>query len=175
MKIGVILGSVRTTRLGEQVAAWAMTQLTTNPTHEFELVDLKSFNLPIWESPMPPMMLGGKYDLPSQQAWGDKIAEFDALIFVTPEYNHGIPGALKNAIDSLGPELTGKPVGFISYSYDGGIRVVEQLRSVLANFSMHDVRAQVSINLNTDFRDGTFEPGTHHGVVLSQLMEQLTA
>lgn len=175
MKIGIILGSVRTNRVGDQIANWALEQLQSDSEHTFELVDLKSFNLPLYTSPMAPMMMGGKYELPEQQAWADKIAEFDAYIFVTAEYNHGIPGALKNAIDSLGPELGGKRAGFIGYSYDGAIRAVEQLRGVLANFSMHDVRAQVSINLNTEFVDGTFTPAAHQAGALSAVAGQLTA
>ncbi|MDU0479717.1 NAD(P)H-dependent oxidoreductase [Staphylococcus chromogenes] len=175
MKIGIILGSVRTNRVGDQIAAWALEQVASSTEHTFEIVDLKSFNLPLYTSPMAPMMLGGKYELPEQQAWADKIAEFDGYLIVTAEYNHGIPGALKNAIDSLGPELTAKRVGFIGYSYDGAIRAVEQLRGVLANFSMHDVRAQVSINLNTEFVDGTFTPGAHQAGALATVVSQLTA
>lgn len=178
MKIGIILGSIRENRVGDQIANWLFKQVSQADQaseHTFEIVDLKTFNLPLYTSPVAPIMLRGKYDQPEQQAWADKIAEFDAYIIVTPEYNHGIPGALKNAIDSLGSELTGKRVGFVGYSYDGGIRVVEQPRSVLANFSMHDVRAQLAINLNTDFADGTFAPGTHQVSMVNALLGQLSA
>lgn len=169
MNIAVVLGSVREGRLGKQIAEWAVDNI-----EGAELVDLKEFNLPLYASSAAPMWLKGKYELPEQQAWGDTMTKYDAYIFVTGEYNRGIPGALKNAIDSLGVELQGKPAGFIGYSYDGGIRVVEQLRTVLSNFSMRTPRAQVSINLNTEFVDGQFVPGAHQAGTLAQVVAQLS-
>ncbi|QTH59735.1 NAD(P)H-dependent oxidoreductase [Corynebacterium hindlerae] len=170
MKIAVVLGSIREGRFGKQVADWAVSNI-----EGAELVDLKEFNLPFYTSTIAPAWLNGKYELPEQQAWGDKMAEYDAYIFVTGEYNRGIPGALKNAIDSLGVELQGKPAGFISYGYDGAIRVIDQLRTVLGNFSMRTTRAQVSINLNSENVDGTFAPGAHQAGTLAQVVEQLQA
>lgn len=170
MKIAVVLGSVREGRLGKQIADWAVENI-----EGAELVDLKEFNLPLYASAMPPMALQGKYELPEQQAWGDAMAKYDAFVFVTGEYNRGIPGALKNAIDSLGVEIAGKRAGFIGYSYDGAIRAVDQLRTVLGNFSMRTTRAQVSINLNTEVVDGTFTPGAHQAGTLAQVVEQLQA
>lgn len=170
MKIAVVLGSIREGRFGKQVADWAVANIDGA-----ELVDLCEFNLPLFAGTVPPMMLKGKYDAPEQQAWGDTMAQYDAFIFVTPEYNRGIPGALKNAIDSLGVELQGKSAGFVSYGYDGAIRVVDQLRIVLGNFSMRTTRAQVSINLNSENVDGTFTPGAHQAGTLAQVVEQLQA
>ncbi|QGU01054.1 FMN-dependent NADPH-azoreductase [Corynebacterium kalinowskii] len=169
MKIAVVLGSIRDSRFGIQVAQWAVDNI-----EGAELVDLKEFNLPLLTSAVPPMMLKGKYDVPEQQAWGEKMAEFDAFIFVTGEYNHSIPGALKNAIDSLGVELLGKKASFVSYGFDGAIRAVDHLRIVLHNFSMSLPRAQVSINLNHEMVDGKFVPAAHQAGALQQVVEQLT-
>ncbi|MEJ6013927.1 NAD(P)H-dependent oxidoreductase [Corynebacterium sp. H127] len=169
MKIAVVLGSIREGRFGSQVANWAVSNIAGA-----ELVDLKSFNLPLLTS-APPMAMKGKYDVPEQQAWADAMSKYDAYIFVTGEYNHGIPGALKNAIDSLGVELQGKKASFISYGFDGAIRAVDQLRIVLHNFSMRLPRAQVSINLNTEMVDGTFVPGDHQIGALTLAVEQLKA
>ena len=77
-----------------------------------------------------------------------------ALWFVTPEYNHGVPGGFKNAVDTLGPEWVGKPVSFIGHGAVGGVRAIEQWRQILANFSMPMTRAELNFNLFLDWADG---------------------
>jgi NAD(P)H-dependent FMN reductase len=94
---------------------------------EFELVDIKDFNLPLLDEPLPPIM--GQYSKPHTKAWAAKIGSFDAYVFVTPEYNHGTSGALKNAIDFLFAEWNNKAAGFVSHGGASGERVVEQLRA----------------------------------------------
>lgn len=107
------------------------------------------------------------------QAWSDAIDACDAYIFVTPEYNHGVPGAFKNAVDTLGSEWMGKPVGFVGYGSVGGVRAIENWRTVLANFSMYDVRAEVNINLFTDFTDGEFTPQNRNVVTMGAVFDDL--
>src|SRR5262245_65872146 len=99
---------------------------------------------------MPPSL--GQYSQPHTKAWAAKIAEFDAFVFVTAEYNHGIPGALKNAIDFLFREWNDKAAGFVSYGgHANGSRAVEQLRLVMGELRVADVRSQVPLSLFTDF------------------------
>ena len=101
MKIQVIIGSVRKGRTAIKVARWVQKgfeQLELN-TVQLELVDLKEWGLPIFSGANPPMT--GIYDQPKQQAWADHIAQGDAFIFISPEYNHGYSPALKNALDYL--------------------------------------------------------------------------
>ena len=86
-----------------------------------------------------------------------------------------MPGALKNAVDSLGPEWTGKTVGFVSYGADGGIRAVEQWRQIVANFQMVDVRARVAISLFAEFGEGGFQPAERRTAELTALLDQLVA
>jgi len=82
----------------------------------------------------------------------EALAGFDAYIIVTPEYNHSIPGALKNAIDFITPSvLAGKAVGLVGYSYSAGHRPIEHLRSILANFTTGVVGAQGNLHLATVF------------------------
>src|SRR6185437_3347359 len=90
---------------------------------EFELVDLLDFNLPLLDEPMPPSL--GQYTKPHTKAWAAKVDSFDAYVFVTPEYNHGIPGALKNALDFVYREWNNKAAGFVSYGSANGVRAVE--------------------------------------------------
>jgi NAD(P)H-dependent FMN reductase len=84
------------------------------------------------------------------QTWSAKIYSFDAYVFVTAEYNHGIPAALKNAIDFLFKEWNNKVAGFVSYGSAGGVRAVEQLRLVMAELQVATVRAQVQLSLFTE-------------------------
>jgi NAD(P)H-dependent FMN reductase len=106
----------------------AQQRRTKRPTRdaEFELVDIKDFNLPLLDEPVPPSM--GQYSKPHTKVWAAKISSFDGYVFVTPEYNHGISGALKNAIDFLFAEWNNKAAGFVSYGSVGGARAMEQLR-----------------------------------------------
>ncbi|WP_324617852.1 NADPH-dependent FMN reductase [Mycolicibacterium diernhoferi] len=105
--------------------------------------------------------------------WGQAVDACDGFIFVTPEYNHGVPGAFKNAVDSLGPEWFGKTVGFVSYGADGGVRAVEQWRQIVANMQMFDVRAQVALSLFSEFGPGGFTPAGRRPGELSVLLDQL--
>jgi len=110
-----------------------------------------------------PTMAGGHYDDARVTAWSERIGAVDAFVFITAEYNHGIPGAFKNAVDLLAPEWAGKCVRFVSYGAVGGVRAVEQWRPVLANFSMVDIRSQVTLSNFTDFEpDGAVSPAARH-------------
>ena len=92
------------------------------------------------DEPIPPLM--GQYTKDHTKRWAAKIDSFDVFVFVTPEYNHGIPGALKNAIDFLFKEWNNKVAGFVSYGSAGGVRAVEQLRLVMAEVKVATVRTQ---------------------------------
>src|SRR3979490_1296659 len=129
-EIAIIIGSTRPGRNGEAVAKWVYEIAQKRSDAEFELVDIKDFNLPLLDEPMPPIM--GQYSKPHTKAWAAKIGSFDGYVFVTPEYNHGTSGALKNGMDCLLGEGKNKVAGFVSYGGIGGARAVEQLRLVMA-------------------------------------------
>src|SRR6476661_5347159 len=157
LKIAIIIGSTRPGRNGEAVGKWVYEIVQKRSDAECELVDIKDFNLPLLDEPSPPIM--GQYSKPHTKAWAAKIGSFDAYVFVTPEYNHGISGALKNAIDYLYREWNNKAAGFVSYGGAGGVRAVEHLRLVMAELMVATVRAQVSLSLFTDFEAYTkFKP-----------------
>ena len=138
---------------------------------EYELVDIKDFELPLLDEPIPPSM--GKYQQPHTKRWAAKIASLDAFVFVSPEYSHGIPAALKNAIDFLFAEWNHKAAGFVSYGGAGGARAVEQLRLVLAEVQVATVRAQVLLSMVTDFENfTTFRPASHHEKSVGAVLDQ---
>ena len=124
LKVAIVIGSTRPGRKGEAVARWVHALASKRGDAEFELVDLQDFRLPLLDEPALPARQ--QYIHPHTQAWSAKIAPFDAFVFVTPEYNHGVPGALKNAIDYLYHEWANKAAGFVSYGSMGGARAVEQ-------------------------------------------------
>jgi len=157
LKIAIIIGSTRPGRNGEAVAKWVYKIAQKRGDAEFELVDIKDFNLPLLDEPVPPSM--GQYSKPHTKAWAAKIGSFGGYVFVAPEYNHGISGALKNAIDFLFAEWNNKAAGFVSYGGAGGARAVEQLRLVLAEVQIATVRNQVLLSMFNDFENfSVFKP-----------------
>lgn len=176
MKVGIIVGSIREGRKGEAVARWVESLTDKREDADFEIVDLKAFDVPPLSSPTHPMAANRSYDDAGVQRWSEAIAACDAYVFVTPEYNHGVPGALKNAVDSLGSEWVGKAIGFVSYGSALGSRAVEQWRQIVANFSMVDVRAQVALSIFTDLaEDGTVQSSERLEGDLTATLDELVA
>ena len=163
MKIGIILGSIRTERATEAVARYVHDLAARrNGDASFELVDLADYNVPLLTTPVHPMVANKDYSDANVQRWSDAIDACDAYVFVTPEYNHGVPGGFKNAVDTLGAEWVGKPVAFIGHGSVGGVRAVEQWRQIVGNFSMPVVRAEVNFSGFTHWQDGEFRPEDRH-------------
>ncbi len=174
LRIGIIIGSTRPGRKGEVVARWALEIAKQRSDAEFELVDIRDYELPLLDEPIPAMM--GQYAHEHTRRWSARIASFDAYVFVTPEYNHGIAGALKNAIDFLYAEWVNKAAGFISYGGASGTRAVEHLRLVMAELQVATVRAQVGLSLFTDFKEFTvFEPSRGQANAVNALLDQVVA
>ncbi|MCA9832689.1 MAG: NAD(P)H-dependent oxidoreductase [Thermomicrobiales bacterium] len=176
MKIGIVVGSIREGRKGIHVGEWMQEQTKTRDDAEYVLIDLKSFDVPLLTSPVHPMMAKRQYESENVRAWSEAIDACDGFVFVTAEYNHGVPGAFKNAVDSIAPEWVNKPVGFVGYGSVDGSRAIEQWRQILANFSMFDLRAQVGLNGFTDFEaDGTVKPNERKNESAQTLLDQLVA
>jgi NAD(P)H-dependent FMN reductase len=153
LKIGILVGSTRPGRRGAVVARWVYDVLKVRDDAEFEIVDIEDYKLPLLDEPMPPSRR--QYSKEHTKSWSAKIDSLDAFIFVTPEYNHATSAALKNAIDFLFQEWNDKAAGFVGYGGSGGIRAVENLRLVMGEIKVADVRAQVALSLYTDFENFT--------------------
>jgi NAD(P)H-dependent FMN reductase len=174
MRIAIITGSTRPGRHSEVVARWVLDIAIRRRDAEFELVDIAEQNLPLFDEPMPPSF--AQYTHEHTRRWATKIASFDGYVFVTPEYNHGYPAALKNAIDFLHIEWNHKAAGFVSYGGMGGVRCVEQLRAIMGELQVADVRTQVALSLFTDFENfTTFKPHPRHTAEVNALLEQVIA
>jgi NAD(P)H-dependent FMN reductase len=144
MNIPVILGSVREGRKS-YFPAKLINQKLKDLGHESVLVDFKELPLPFYDSALESSDHKGKYPYPNVQTWSSIAMAADAFVIVTPEYNHGYPGVLKNALDWLYIEFDHKPVGLVGVSNGlvAGARVIEQLRPIMENFSMFAVRETV--------------------------------
>lgn len=173
MKIGIILGSIREERTGKSVAEWVEQQARERQDATYELVDLKSFDIPLLTSATVPGAANKIYEDERVQRWSSAIDSYDAFVFVTPEYNHSVPGGLKNAFDSLGSEWANKPVAFVSYGAEGGVRAVEHWRQIVANFHMYGVRQQISLSLFTEFGPEGVQPAERRSEELATLFDQL--
>ena len=145
-KILVILSSVRPVRAGMKVAEWVM-KYTKNrkPGFVYELVDLKKINLPFFDEPVSPRE-AETYIHKHSRDWSEIVEPADGFIIVTPEYNHGYPPALKNAVDYLYREWKGKPVGFVGYGGSGALDSIRQMKEVLARFRMTFTETQIGIS-----------------------------
>ena len=176
MKIGIIIGSVRETRFGEQVAAWVARAAAGRTDATFEVVDLREFEVPILTTSVMPSMARKRYASANVQRWSDAVDACDGFVFVTPEYNYSIPGAFKNAFDSLGSEWAGKPVAFVSYGTVGGARAVQHWRDAVANFSMDDLRAHVPLFAGFDYQRGAaFEASERRSTEIVALLDAIVA
>lgn len=170
MKIGIIVGSVRDERVGIQPGNWIL-DFARNRNDEgvsYELVDLKEYPLPFL----------GTTPTEEQkeiiQSWSNKMKEFDGYIFVTAEYNRAVPGAFKNALDYLYPEVNNKAVGYVGYGGLGGITAIENLRLINAEQEMASVKTMVTFSLMSDFIDmKEFKPNDYHEINANKMIDQV--
>ncbi len=174
LRIAIVIGSTRPGRNAEGVADWVYEIARQRDDAEFEVVDIRDFDLPLLDEPLPPSL--GQYSKPHTLAWAAKIDSFDGFVFVTPEYNHGPSGALKNAIDYLYAEWKNKAAGFVGYGAVGAARAVEQLRLILAELHVATVRQQIALSLYTDFENYTrLKPEQRHVAALNTMLDEIVA
>ncbi|MFB1478804.1 NADPH-dependent FMN reductase [Corallococcus sp. RDP092CA] len=174
IKVAIVIGSTRPGRKADKVAAWVHDIAKKRGDATYDLVDIQDFNLPLLDEPSPPSM--GKYTQPHTQQWAAAVEGYDAYVFVTPEYNHGTSGALKNALDYVYREWNNKVAGFVGYGSAGGVRAVEQLRLIASELQMATVRAQVQLFLSTDFEHYTvFKPDPAKEKQVNTLLDQVVS
>ncbi len=144
MKLAIVLGTVRENRLSERLAQWVYKTAATRPEIEAELVDLKDYPMPFFDEPLSPRYNKDRKVNEVAQKWLERLSEADAYIFVTPEYNHSIPGVLKNALDYVTFELVHKPATVVSHGTVGGARAAMHLKEILSESRACIIPAQVA-------------------------------
>ena len=170
--IAIVLGSVRPGRAGEQVVRWIEEQARQMENVKTIFIDLRDYDLPPFAEEMPPSMKAP--ELAEAVRLRANLEANDAVVFVTPEYNNSIPGVLKNALDYVPPvSLKDKAVGLVGYSFHGGIAALGHLREIVATWGVEIREQQVSINLGSDFQDGSFAPSEELNGQLRALLTSL--
>ena len=145
LHIKVIAGSTREGRFSDKAAAWTAEEIKKQEGVAVEVLDLRDYDMPFFNEPTSPSFKQEPYKNEAVARFTKKIAEGDAFVIVTPEYNHGTSGVLKNALDWVYPEWNNKPVAFVSYGSVGGARAVEQLRLNTIELQMTPIRQAIHI------------------------------
>ena len=172
-RIAIVIGSTRPGRLGAEVADWVARQAKERSFADYEVVDVAEFDLDLLNEPTVPGAADRDYDNEKTRRWSRTVDEFDGFVFVTPEYNHSVPAALKNAFDVLYPEWGDKAIGFVGYGADGATRAIEHWRGIVANARMVAVRAQVPLSMFQDFTDGELTPIERREQELTTVFDQV--
>ncbi len=142
-KIAIIIGTTRATRFGEKAAKWIHAIAAARTDMSVELIDLRDYPMPFFDEVASNLWAPSKNEV--AQRWQKKVAEFDGYIFVTAEYNRGVPAVLKNALDYAYPEWNRKPAAYVGYGSVGAARSIEQLRLICVELQMAPTRSGVHI------------------------------
>ncbi len=183
-RIMIIVGSVRPGRVGLSVAEWVRDRVAETLDGErrgggeaasLDLVDLAELNLPFLDEPNHPSKK--QYTRPHTVAWSERVSAADAVVLVSPEYNHSYSPALKNAIDFLFAEWAHKPVAVVSYGgASSGSRGVAALEPVLASVGLVRVAANPEIAfIGSKMVDGVFTGDEKLASTVRAMTEQLLA
>jgi NAD(P)H-dependent FMN reductase len=157
-KLQIIVVSTRDGRAGLPVATWFAARATAHAAFEVDVVDLRKVALPLFDEPRHPRFK--QYEHDHTKAWSARVAAADAFVFVTPEYNYGVPPSLINALDFLSAEWAYKAAGFVSYGgVSGGVRAVQMAKLVLTSLKVVPLPEAVSIPFFTKLIDaqGVFD------------------
>ncbi len=160
-KLHVIIGSTRPGRAADLVAPWVIDRARNHGSFDVEVLDLRDWALPMFGETFETVgdFNDPTYSSPVVRSWNHKIAEADAFLVITPEYNHSVPAVLKNAIDSVFVSFAfrNKPVVAVGYSggISGGVRAIEHLAQIAIEAEMVPLRtmtilSQVFEAFNTD-------------------------
>ena len=146
LNIKIIVASTRPNRFSDKPSQWIFEQAKQRETLDVELLDLRDYPMPFFEEAVPPGLKGKEgYAHPVVTKWREKVKQADGFIICTPEYNHGYPAVLKNALDYVYFDWSRKAVAFVSWGGVGGTRCVEQLRLVTIELDMAPTRFAVHI------------------------------
>jgi NAD(P)H-dependent FMN reductase len=145
MKLQIIIGTTRPNRATERVAKWVAAEAKQSPDTTVELIDLADYPMPFLDEPMSPRFNPERKINQVAGNWVSKLAEADAYIFVTPEYNHSISGVLKNALDYVTFELVKKPATAVGHGTVGGARAIMHLKEILSESQAAITPRQVAL------------------------------
>ena len=150
-KLKIVIGSTRPTRAADRVAPWVIGHAERHAGFEVEVLDLRAWELPVFQEHFGTIgdFSDPTYSDPVVRRWNQTMSSADALLVVTPEYLHSVPGVLKNALDSvyMSFALRNKPMAAVGYSagQGGGVRALEHLAHIVIESEMVPLRNTVII------------------------------
>jgi NAD(P)H-dependent FMN reductase len=154
-RIAVVIGSTRPGRICPGIARWSLQVLRESSPLAYELLDLAEVNLPFLDEPIKAALR--EYQHEHTKAWSRTVDSYDGFVFVFPQYNWGYPAPLKNALDFLYHEWTGKPVSYVTYGTRGGNKGAEQLSSVLHGLKMQELPDHLEVVIVDDDVDDDWQ------------------
>ncbi len=172
----IINGSVREGRTGGSIGEWVKRTAESDGRFEVDYADLAQMDLPLMNEPNHPRLK--QYTYPTTKAWSNQVEAADAIIMLTPEYNHSYAAPIKNAIDHLHNEWNRKPVGLVNWGGNsGGTRAQAALKPVLVALAMVPTKGNVEINFpwGQISEDGVFQPNDQQKEVLGLQLDELLA
>ena len=173
-KLQVIIVSTRPQRTGVPVARWFFDRAAQHAKFDVELVDLKEVDLPLLDEPKHPRL--GQYEHEHTKAWSARVSSADAFVFVTPEYNGGVPAPLVNALDYLWAEWKYKPAGFVSYGgVAAGTRSVQMAKPIMMSLKIVPIPEGVAIPFVAQSLDdaGQFKGGSNFELAATTMLDEL--
>jgi NAD(P)H-dependent FMN reductase len=175
MNLAVIVVSTRNGRVGEAVGAWFYEYAQQHGAFEsVQPIDLKEVNLPVLDEPNHPLLHNYQYE--HTKRWSSLVAPADAFVFVSPEYDYFVPGALVNAIDYLSREWSYKPAGFVGYGgISGGLRAIQAAKPLLTSVKVMPIPESVSIQfVQNHVEAGKFTPERKHDDMSRLMLDELS-
>lgn len=179
MKVLIVIGTVRQNRTTPKLARWLENNAKALKDVEVEVVDLKDYPMPFFEEPVSPRYNPDRKPDETVMKWLDKVTWADAYIMVTPEYNHSIPGVLKNALDHIDWQANRKPSTIASHGTVGGARAAMHLKEVLSESKTVPIQNHVAFhgmenideqgNLSEEIKSQPYGPQTALEATLAEL------
>jgi NAD(P)H-dependent FMN reductase len=154
-RIAVLIGSTRPTRISAPIAQWLRAELQSQSALQYELLDLAEIDLPFLDEPL--MAALGQYEHAHTRAWSATVSAYAGFVLVFPQYNWGYPAVLKNALDFLYREWSGKPVSYLTFGTRGGDRAAAQIKGVLAGLHMVELDDHLEVVITKDDLDENWQ------------------
>lgn len=173
-KLHIIVSSTRPGRIGPAIGEWVLGAAQSHGQFDAELVDLASFDLPVFDEPEHPSLQ--KYQHSHTKAWSESVAAADAFVFVLPEYNFSPPASLVNAMQFLVREWHYKPAGIVSYGgISGGMRSAQMLKAMMTTYKMMPMLEGVPlVNVAQQLdADKKFQPNDFNTAAATTMLTEL--
>jgi NAD(P)H-dependent FMN reductase len=173
LKLNIVICSTRPGRVGPIIADWFHAVAIEDSAFEVVLVDLAAYNLPVYDEPVHPRHRN--YQNAHTKAWAASVGSADAFVFVTPEYNYGVPPSLLNALNYVYAEWNYKPAAFVSYGgVFGGGRAVQMAKMTLNTLKMVPIFEAVVIPFFAkQIEAGRFAPNDVQAAAAKDMLKEL--